>query len=153
MEKNGVSEQTLRIFTYKHERISVRADNDEKRPQPLFVLSPFRCYTNEAVTETNATTAPQEPWTRAKAGEHLENYIVQETKNKPVILRQGCREVSKLRNEITQRIWVSVQSKWANESERTCQRLNSRVWSWLRTNAGGVPNTCKSNGDIISVIF
>ena len=21
-----------------------------------------------------------------------------------------------------------------------------RVWSWLRTNAGGVPNTCKSNG-------
>ena len=22
-----------------------------------------------------------------------------------------------------------------------------RVWSWLRTNAGGVPNTCKSNGD------
>jgi len=26
--------------------------------------------------------------------------------------------------------------------------LNSlrRVWSWLRTNAGGVLNTCKSNG-------
>ena len=22
-----------------------------------------------------------------------------------------------------------------------------RVWSWLRTNAGGVPNTCKSNGE------
>ena len=22
-----------------------------------------------------------------------------------------------------------------------------RVWSWLRTNAGGMPNTCKSNGD------
>ena len=27
--------------------------------------------------------------------------------------------------------------------------LNIRVWSWLRTNAGGVLNTCKSNGDLI----
>ena len=26
-----------------------------------------------------------------------------------------------------------------------------RVWSWLRTNAGGVLNTCKSNGELISV--
>ena len=25
-------------------------------------------------------------------------------------------------------------------------RFNLRVWSWLRTNAGGRPNTCKSNG-------
>ena len=30
-----------------------------------------------------------------------------------------------------------------------CFRYNFlRVWSWLRTNAGGVPNTCKSNGVI-----
>ena len=27
------------------------------------------------------------------------------------------------------------------------QDFNIRVWSWLRTNAGGVLNTCKSNGD------
>ena len=26
-----------------------------------------------------------------------------------------------------------------------------RVWSWLRMNAGGVPNTCKSNSLILSV--
>ena len=26
--------------------------------------------------------------------------------------------------------------------------LNVRVRSWLRMNAGGVPNTCKSNGDL-----
>ena len=26
------------------------------------------------------------------------------------------------------------------------RRINMRVWSWLRMNAGGVPNTCKSNG-------
>ena len=61
MEENGVSEQTLMIFTYKHSRIIVGTDYDGKRLQSLFVLSPFRCYTNEAVTETNATTAPQEP--------------------------------------------------------------------------------------------
>jgi len=24
-----------------------------------------------------------------------------------------------------------------------------RVWSWLRMNAGGVPNTCKSNGTML----
>ena len=29
-----------------------------------------------------------------------------------------------------------------------CFLFNMRVWSWLRMNAGGVPNTCKSNGDI-----
>ena len=26
------------------------------------------------------------------------------------------------------------------------KNFNMRVWSWLRMNAGGVPNTCKSNG-------
>ena len=28
-----------------------------------------------------------------------------------------------------------------------------RVWSWLRTNAGGVLNTCKSNGMILKLAF
>ena len=27
------------------------------------------------------------------------------------------------------------------------RKLYWRVWSWLRTNAGGMPNTCKSNGE------
>ena len=43
--------------------------------------------------------------------------------------------------------------KWKN-NEKNRQVSNDwvwsnyylRVWSWLRTNAGGVPNTCKSNG-------
>ena len=26
-----------------------------------------------------------------------------------------------------------------------------RVWSWLRMNAGGVPNTCKSSGKVLTV--
>ena len=32
------------------------------------------------------------------------------------------------------------------EREREITVINMRVWSWLRMNAGGVPNTCKSNG-------
>ena len=35
--------------------------------------------------------------------------------------------------------------KILNVSEET-SNFNMRVWSWLRMNAGGVPNTCKSNG-------
>ena len=37
--------------------------------------------------------------------------------------------------------------KIINVSEET-SNFNMRVWSWLRMNAGGVPNTCKSNGTI-----
>ena len=45
--------------------------------------------------------------------------------------------------------WVNCQKrlfrKWFEAWKRF--RYNFlRVWSWLRTNAGGVPNTCKSNG-------
>ena len=37
-----------------------------------------------------------------------------------------------------------------NKSKSLCspeQEIKLRVWSWLRTNAGGAPNTCKSNGE------
>ena len=34
------------------------------------------------------------------------------------------------------------------ETDLRDKGLNGRVWSWLRTNAGGVPNTCKSSGDM-----
>ena len=32
----------------------------------------------------------------------------------------------------------------------TVMYFNLRVWSWLRTNAGGMPNTCKSNEKLSS---
>ena len=32
-------------------------------------------------------------------------------------------------------------------STKLAQRLNERVWSWLRLNAGGMLYTCKSNGN------
>ena len=31
--------------------------------------------------------------------------------------------------------------------------LNMRVWSWLRMNAGGVLNTCKSNEALYKISF
>ena len=40
--------------------------------------------------------------------------------------------------------WVKnkLVKKWV---DKTYEIFFMRVWSWLRTNAGGVPNTCKSN--------
>ena len=35
----------------------------------------------------------------------------------------------------------------------TIKLLNMRVWSWLRMNAGGVLNTCKSNGVLMNERF
>ena len=68
-----------------------------------FVLSSFRCYTNEAVAGNKRNERAARPEKRAgmrgKRAEHLENYIVQETKNKPVILRQEHCKVLKLKNE------------------------------------------------------
>jgi len=36
--------------------------------------------------------------------------------------------------------------KESNELIKLKINIYRRVWSWLRTNAGGMPNTCKSNG-------
>ena len=35
---------------------------------------------------------------------------------------------------------------WQEGFLKSFRLFNMRVWSWLRMNAGGVPNTCKSNG-------
>ena len=51
--------------------------------------------------------------------------------------KQMCRascfkqEQQYLRSQFASKFWVT--------------NYKLRVWSWLRTNAGGVPNTCKSN--------
>ena len=36
---------------------------------------------------------------------------------------------------------------------RSFNMIKLRVWSWLRTNAGGAPNTCKSNGERASLLI
>ena len=61
---------------------------------------------------------------------------------------QMCRDFIRLNEETT----ISYLLKRYNKSviKMSFSKLMKiqffmRVWSWLRTNAGGVPNTCKSN--------
>ena len=50
---------------------------------------------------------------------------------------------------VTFKLWSSY-SLIRNNVQGSCQEalmlFNLRVWSWLRTNAGGRPHTCKSSG-------
>ena len=83
-----------------------QSQNFEKKIKKVVDKTNSDCYTKQAVPRDNREQQSPEKrhncW--GKGQEHLENYIVQETKNKPVILRQGRRDVLKLKNEITQRI-------------------------------------------------
>ena len=47
--------------------------------------------------------------------------------------------------------FMSSKQTWFSIYSRT-QQLNWRVWFWLRLNAGGMPNTCKSNGNDESLL-
>ena len=52
-----------------------------------------------------------------------------------------AKETQVIREEAKRKILdevMAVETQWLYK--------NLRVWSWLRTNAGGAPNTCKSNG-------
>ena len=57
--------------------------------------------------------------------------------------------------------WTVIGSNNSVDSVKNPYNLHSqewkiflrRVWSWLRMNAGGVPNTCKSNGDFSNGIL
>ena len=84
---------------------------------------------------------------------YLVNWITQKrTKLTPWTINglfKRCKiEINSQRNS-----WVIIArsklfKKWFEPRKRF--RYNFlRVWSWLRTNAGGVPNTCKSNGVIL----
>ena len=60
------------------------------------------------------------------------------------------QRTNKKRNSRFERNWAKnaceVECVGAHETWQE-DGLNIRVWSWLRTNAGGVLNTCKSNED------
>ena len=88
---------------------------------------------------------------------HLENYIVQERIESAGNAEESAKLWEQARKKQTSQVkseTVLKETQWiwrpSEVSELQCwetlKRLNSRVWSWLRTNAGGVPNTCKSNG-------
>ena len=86
---------------------------------------------------------------RAESGLYLVNWITQR-RTKHLGQLYGLFKIFvyewKTANENS---WVNLLDKlfktWF-EALRCFRYHFLRVWSWLRTNAGGVPNTCKSNG-------
>ena len=70
----------------------------------------------------------------AKTNKHLDNYGL----------------FKRFRTNNSQRKFLSIFARQIiqkHDFRATALRYHFlRVWSWLRTNAGGVPNTCKSNG-------
>ena len=79
---------------------------------------------------------------------YLVNWITKRQTITPWTIKMDCLSVSeKTANENS---WViNASSKLFRKFDLRPKgfRYNFlRVWSWLRTNAGGVPNTCKSNG-------
>ena len=81
---------------------------------------------------------------------YLVNWIMQRQTITPWTIKMDCLSV--FRNEYktaNENSWVYLLDKlFKTWFELLWEfRYNFlRVWSWLRTNAGGVPNTCKSNG-------
>ena len=47
---------------------------------------------------------------------------------------------------VNQKTKLESQTSGRKAFWKSFRLFNMRVWSWLRMNAGGVPNTCKSNG-------
>ena len=80
------------------------------------------CYHKQAVAESDTkstliTEQHDQPWT---------------------ILRISSEE------QKPSKVWIFLNSQQACENPGN-KHFNMRVWSWLRMNAGGVLNTCKSN--------
>ena len=67
------------------------------------------------------------------------------TKYNITTIAQGFRTLS-IPKKALQKVKTNVSiQNWANQFSE----FISRVWSWLRTNAGGVPNTCKSSENLL----
>ena len=82
---------------------------------------------------------------------HERDNKMRQKRSLKTIQRSKSREKN---SQISERVnaWFAGRrgSALASANRRTANEdkgLNIRVWSWLRTNAGGVLNTCKSSGD------
>ena len=78
-----------------------QSQNFEKKIKKVVDKTNSDCYTKQAVPQENSGQQNLKNQQKCESirPEHLENYIVQETKNKPVILRQEHRKMFKLKNE------------------------------------------------------
>ena len=81
---------------------------------------------------------------------YIVNWIMQRQTITPWTIIMDCLSV--FRNEFitaNENSWVYLLDKFIQNFDLSSSEFRYnflRVWSWLRTNAGGVPNTCKSNG-------
>ena len=57
------------------------------------------------------------------------------------IISQSEKRTQDVQNEFNSSNLILTRESWDN--------IFLRVWSWLRMNAGGVPNTCKSSGKLL----
>ena len=67
-------------------------------------------------------------------------------RTKQLMLNKHQKRVLKVRNDYKFFWELRKASKNDLSSFGWLNTILLRVWSWLRMNAGGVPNTCKSNG-------
>ena len=68
------------------------------------------------------------------------------------ILRWFCGLLRKMRlSALLVRDWAFFENS-RKSAQKPKQFFLWRVWSWLRVNAGGVPNTCKSNDEASSLL-
>ena len=110
---------------------SKRVEKSLKNLKKVVDKSKTAWYTKQAVAEKDNST---EPWELK-----IEQYTDPEnSKNKGEGIRPWVREEFRTKPSKTGKIKQP-------ELILTGQTINKRVWSWLRMNAGGVPNTCKSS--------
>ena len=82
-----------------------------------------------------------QPWiySNKDQDESFKNDLWNIFQNEPNQANYGSRE--------NVNVYLSVLNlNWRDPWDGALTIINMRVWSWLRMNAGGVPNTCKSNG-------
>ena len=87
--------------------------------------------------------------TKQKASDIMNELSAERRRQTTLITKQWNTYDSRKFFTFLRTVWKTKNSKtrdsyllsWVN------QTFNQRVWSWLRMNAGGVLNTCKSNGN------
>ena len=104
---------------------------------------------NELSERQNEKTLITKQWNTYDSRKFL--YILKNGFNKPKAVKTRDSQTVVLSDRIKHflSLWLNQcepQSSWC-EHHWIADTFYQRVWSWLRMNAGGVLNTCKSNGN------
>ena len=104
---------------------------------------------NELSERQNEKTLITKQWNTYDSRKFL--YIFKNGSNEPKAVKTRDSQTVVLSDRIKHflSLWLNQcepQSSWC-EHHWIADTFYQRVWSWLRMNAGGVLNTCKSNGN------